>query len=140
MLSRSAIDQAGRTPSRRLGAPPDTRQRVSCSIAAAILLAAALGGCSEYLDRRDTITLHSGEAMAANRVTMMIDPWPPASGRRTIAYNGEKAARAAERYRTGKIIPPVNPTTSSAAYQGTQPDLNANNNTPSASNPGATVK
>ena len=52
-----------------------------------------LGGCSEYyFDRRDTISLHSGEAMAANRVTQMIDPWPPASANRNIAYNGEKAA------------------------------------------------
>ena len=49
--------------------------------------------------------------MAANRVTQMIDPWPPASGRRNIAYNGEKMQTAAERYRTGRIIPPVNATT-----------------------------
>jgi hypothetical protein len=46
----------------------------------------------------------------------MIDPWSPASARRSIAYNGEKAATAAERYRTGKVIAPVNATTSSAAY------------------------
>ena len=39
--------------------------------AAAALLSAMLGGCSEYyFDRRDTITLYSGEAMAANRVTL----------------------------------------------------------------------
>ena len=102
------------------------------AIALAALLGAMLGGCSEYFDRRDTISLHSGEAMAANRVTMMIDPWPAASGRRDIAYNGEKAAKASERYRTGKIIPPVNPTTSSAAYQGAPPDPGANN-TPASS-------
>ena len=45
------------------------------------LLAAMLGGCSDiYFDRRDTVTLYSGEAMAANRVTQTIDPWPAASG------------------------------------------------------------
>ena len=87
------------------------------TIAAAALLGVMLGGCSEYyFDRRDTITLHSGEAQAANRVTQMIDPWPAASGQRNIAYNGEKAATASERYRTGRVIPPVNATTSSAAY------------------------
>ena len=87
------------------------------AIVATALLSAMLGGCSEYyFDRRDGVTLHSGEAMAANRVTMMIDPWPAASGNRNIAYNGEKAAVAAERYRTGRVIPPVNVTTSSAAY------------------------
>jgi hypothetical protein len=85
-------------------------------MALAVLLGAILGGCSEYLDRRDPIMPHSGEAVAANRVAHMIDPWPPASARRSIAYNGEKAATAAERYRTGKVIPPVNATTSSAAY------------------------
>jgi len=81
-----------------------------------------LGGCSEYyFDRRDTITLYSGDAVATNRVTQMIDPWPVASGRRNIAYSGEKAATAAERYRTGRVIPPVNATTSSAAYAAAPP-------------------
>jgi hypothetical protein len=77
-----------------------------------------LGGCSEnYFDRRDTVTLYSGEAMAANRVTQTIDPWPVASGNRNIAYNGEKAAVASERYRTGRIIPPVSALTSSTYGQ-----------------------
>jgi hypothetical protein len=91
------------------------------TIVATALLGAMLSGCSEYyFDRRDGVTLHSGEAMAANRVTHMIDPWPAASGNRNIAYNGEKAAVAAERYRTGRVIPPVNVTTSSAAYVAAQ--------------------
>ena len=82
-----------------------------------LLLGATLGGCSElYFHRRETISLVSGESMAANRATMVIDPWPAASGRNNIAYNGEKALVAAERYRTGSVIPPVNATTSSAAY------------------------
>jgi hypothetical protein len=110
------------------------------TVVATMLLGAMLGGCSEYFDRRDTISLHSGEAMAANRVTMMIDPWPAASGRRNIAYNGEKAARASERYRTGKIIQPVNPTTSSAAYTGASQDTNNNTPTSSAPNPNNPVK
>jgi hypothetical protein len=88
--------------------------------AGAVLLSATLAACSEYLDRRDGLSMVSGEAMAANRVTHMIDPWPPASGRRSIAYSGEKAATAAERYRTGRVIPPVNATTSSAAYAQAQ--------------------
>jgi len=91
------------------------------AIVATALLGAMLGGCSEYyFDRRDTITLYSGDAVASNRVTQMIDPWPVASGRNNIAYSGEKAAIAAERYRTGRIIQPVNATTSSAAYVGAQ--------------------
>ena len=35
----------------------------------------------------------SGDAVAANRVTQMVDPWPPASANRNIAFNGEKACR-----------------------------------------------
>jgi hypothetical protein len=86
-------------------------------VASAVLVGVTLAGCSDlYFNRRDTISLVSGEAMAANRVTHMIDPWPAHAANRNIAYNGEKAAVAAERYRTGRVIPPVNATTSSAAY------------------------
>jgi len=103
------------------------------TIVTTALLGAMLGGCSEYyFDRRDTITLYSGDAVATNRVTQMIDPWPAASGNRNIAYNGEKAATAAERYRTGRVIPPVNATTSSAAYVAAQQQAQstANNQAP----------
>jgi hypothetical protein len=63
----------------------------------------------------------------------MIDPWPVASGRRNIAYSGEKAATAAERYRTGRVIPPVNATTSSAAYAAAPPAQSMANSQPSPS-------
>lgn len=87
----------------------------------AALVAVTLGACSDlYYERRDTVMVISGEAMNANRVTHTIDPWPPASANRNIAYNGEKAAVASERYRTGRVIPPVNATTSSAAYTQAQ--------------------
>jgi hypothetical protein len=94
------------------------------TIVATALLGAMLGGCSEYyFDRRDTVTLYSGDAVASNRVTQMVDPWPVASGRRNIAFNGEKAATASERYRTGRIIQPVNATTSGTyvTQQAAQP-------------------
>ena len=95
-----------------------SRSRIKA--AAVVLLGAALAGCAEsYLERRDTVSIASGEAMAANRVTMMIDPWPPASANRNIAYNGEKMQAAAERYRLGRVIQPVHATTSSAAYAQT---------------------
>src|SRR5262245_60547051 len=70
----------------------------------AVLLGTALAGCSDiYYDRRETISAVSGEANAANRVTHMIDPWPAASGRREIAYSGERMQTAHERYRTGCV-------------------------------------
>lgn len=106
------------------------------ALAAALCLGTALAGCSEvYRERRETISVHSGEAMAANRVTHMIDPWPAASGRRDIAYNGEKAQTASERYRTGRVIPPVNATTSSAAYTQAQQAAQSTSNAQAASAP-----
>lgn len=89
----------------------------------AVLLAAsaALAGCSDiYFDRRETISPAAGDAKAANQVTHMVDPWPPSSAKRDIAFNGEVMARAQERYREGRVIPPTNATTSSVAYQRAQ--------------------
>lgn len=90
-------------------------------LAAAIAASALLSGCSDiYFDRRETIAPHAGDAMASNRVTHMVDPWSPASANRNIAVNGEVMQHAVERYRQGRVIPPVNATTSSAAYARAQ--------------------
>jgi len=51
-------------------------------------LAVLLAGCSEYLDRRETISLNGGNALATNEVTMMVDPWPRDSADKNIAFNG----------------------------------------------------
>jgi hypothetical protein len=69
-------------------------------------LFAVLGGCSEYLDRRDSIALSGGDAVATNVVTHTVDPWPPASANRNLAFNGQKMETAVERYRTNRVIPP----------------------------------
>ena len=57
-------------------------------------LLAVLGGCSEYLDRRDTIALSGGNAVATDAVTHMVDPWPRESANRNIAFNGATDGRA----------------------------------------------
>jgi hypothetical protein len=77
---------------------------------------AALGGCSEYSDHRDTITPSGGNAVATDRITQMVDPWPRASADRNIAFNGEKMESAFTRYRTNQVITPVGNGTS-ATYQ-----------------------
>ena len=95
--------------------PSKTKLRV---IAPALLAGLLLAGCSDiYFDRRETIVPSAGDAVAANKVTHMVDPWPPSSANKNIAFNGEKMQTAVERYRQGRIIPPVNATTSSVAYQ-----------------------
>lgn len=110
---------------------------------AGVLLGTTLAGCSDlYLDRRETISSLAGESIAANRVTQGIDPWSPASANRNIAYNGEKMQTASERYRTNRVIPPVNATTSSFNYQQAQQAAQAaqSSTAPAASSGGATVK
>jgi hypothetical protein len=66
------------------------------------------------------VALGAEDHRDANRVAQMIDPWPRDVGRRQIAFDGTKMQTAAERYRTGRVIPPVNVTTSSAAYQAAE--------------------
>jgi hypothetical protein len=92
---------------------PFSKLRVTLALAAVL---ATLAGCSEYLDRRDNIALSGGNAVASDKVTHMVDPWPRDSANRDIAFNGDKMASAVERYRTNKVIPPVGNGTSSS-YQ-----------------------
>ena len=88
-------------------------------------LIGALAGCSEYLDRRDTIYLGGGDSVATNKVTQMVDPWPRASADRNIAYNGDKMESAVERYRTNRVTQPRGIGTS-ATYQA--PSANSQSN------------
>ncbi len=100
------------------------------ALAPALMLGTLLGGCSDiYFDRRDSIVPSAGDQLAVNRVTQAVDPWPPASANKNIAFDGEKMQTAVERYRQGRIIPPVNATTSSVAYQQAQQQAGAAQNT-----------
>lgn len=86
----------------------------------ALVGASALAGCSNpdlYLDRRESISLSAGDDVYSNQVAHMVDPWPPQSANRNISFNGQRMQAAVERYRTNKVIPPTNATTSSAGYQ-----------------------
>jgi len=79
-----------------------------------VVVAAALGvmlaGCSDlYLERRDAIALSAGDAVEANKVAQVIDPWPAQSANTKIAFNGQKMQSAVERYRTNLVTAPVDP-------------------------------
>ena len=83
------------------------------ALAATILL----GACTDmYHDRRDSVSFGAGNAVAANKVTHMVDPWPVRAGDRNIAFDGERMADAAERYRTNKVTPLATAQTSSVQY------------------------
>ena len=92
-------------------------------------LAAALAGCSEYLDRRETITLSGGNAVAANQVAHMVDPWPRESADRDLAFNGSRMASAVERYRTNRVLQPKG-TGTSGSYGAPDPGAAPSNTTP----------
>ena len=106
-------------------------------------LFAALAGCSQYdqyVDRRDTIAPSGGNAVATNQMTQMVDPWPPHSANRNIAFSGTRIESAITRYRTNTVYPPSGIGTSTT-YQA-QPT--AQNNTtpvgPTVTAPAAPVK
>ena len=84
--------------------------RLIAGALAAIGLGTWLAGCSDiYWDRRETLALGGGDAVAANEVSQMVDPWPPYSGDKNLAFNGQKMQAAVERYRTDKVTPPADP-------------------------------
>ena len=90
------------------------RSKAVLALAATMLL----GACTDmYLDRRDTVSFAAGDAVAANRVTHMVDPWPIRAGDRNIMHDGERMAAAAERYRTDKVKPLAGTGTSSVRYE-----------------------
>jgi hypothetical protein len=78
------------------------------------LALAVLSGCSEYLDRRDTIALGAGDAIATDNMTQMVDPWPRVAAQRNIGFNGARMESAVERYRTNRTYPPSNNGTSNS--------------------------
>ncbi len=77
---------------------------MSARILSAILVCAGLSACSDHvnptLERRDTILFGAGDSMRANAAIHVIDPWPAASRDTALTYDGHRAARAVERYRT----------------------------------------
>ncbi len=97
----------------------------------------ALSACSTlYVDRRETVVPYAGDAKAINQVTMMVDPWPPYSANRNIAFNGERMQGAVERYRTRNVIRPMSALTSESASQMQPPPDYTTESVRSAAQPG----
>ena len=104
------------------------------------LLLAALAGCSEYLDRRETISLGGGDSVAADKVSQMVDPWPRDSANRNIAFDGAKMETAVERYRTNRVISPRGIGTSASYQQGSNGQNNGSPVGPTVIQSSAPVK
>ena len=83
-------------------------ERAARAIAAAAALGALLAGCSDiYYDRRETVALGADDAVAANMVEQMVDPWPPYSNNKNLAFNGDRMQRAVQCYRADKVTQPA---------------------------------
>jgi hypothetical protein len=86
--------------------PSLTDRRILPRLAAAALAAVA-AGCSEYLERRETISFHAGDATAVNRAIHTIDPWPAAAARTDIPVSGRRVVNAIERYEAPQASAPA---------------------------------
>jgi len=84
------------------------------SVASAAVV--TLGGCADYLNHRDRVTLAAGDAVQWNQAVHTIDPWPPASGNTAIPGDGKKLAGVIDVYQ----VPP-------AAAAPSQVTVNVNN-------------
>jgi hypothetical protein len=123
-------------------------ERSAGMLLAAVLLAGAVAGCSDlYLDRRDSIALSAGDAIEANKVAQVIDPWPPYSGNTNLTFNGQRMQSAVERYRTDQVTPPVdpmmlqvaNPSSTTAQTNSSQSTTSAGTNSSGQSNGSTTT-
>ena len=96
-------------------------QSATRTLAVMLVLGTAVSGCSDmYYDRRETVSLGAGDALATNKATQTIDPWPRHSMNNRIAANGQLMQAAQDRYNRGKVVTPVLPTNASRDYQSAQ--------------------
>lgn len=60
----------------------------------------------DWFERRDTITLQAGDAVASNKAMQMRDPWPPYVNNRHIQFNGVVMDRVIDQYKEGTVPEP----------------------------------
>jgi type IV pilus biogenesis protein CpaD/CtpE len=70
-----------------------------------LMLSACTQYQNRYAEREDTLTLSAGDAVASNAAVQIPTPWPRYSNDTTIAMDGERIARAVDRYREGEHQP-----------------------------------
>jgi hypothetical protein len=85
------------------------RKSVVAQLAIALALVAmtvATGGCQEYLERSDTMTLGVADATETNKAIQTITRWPKASRQDRWVSDGQRANAAMVRYHAGKAAAP----------------------------------
>lgn len=63
-----------------------------------MVMVAALSGCADYMNHRDSITLGAGNAPEANIGIHTVDPFPPQAENTDIRVDRTKVNQAYERY------------------------------------------
>ncbi len=78
------------------------------ALAAVAFVALPLGGCADYLNHRDGVTLAAGDANQWNQAVHTIDPWPPGVFDTDIPDSGERTEGVIQKYENPP--PPSEPT------------------------------
>jgi len=65
---------------------------------AIIIAGLGLAGCNQYFDRQDPITLGAGDAIAQNKVTHAVTPWPAGAEDPRHTTSGARALIAVRKY------------------------------------------
>ena len=60
----------------------------------------------DWFDRRYSVTLQFGDAVAANQAKQMVDPWPPYVYNRNSPFCGQVISRAIDGAQTDSDFPP----------------------------------
>ncbi|HZR60265.1 MAG TPA: hypothetical protein VFA80_04905 [Xanthobacteraceae bacterium] len=122
----------------RSGTSP--KVRVVAAALAVGALGMTIGGCSQiYLDRRDSLALSAGDAIAANQAVQVIDPWPRRSGNTNLVFSGQRMQAAAERYRTNTVVQPVDPMAPQLAVPAAPTSSNGNGTSSGTGAPNTTL-
>jgi hypothetical protein len=78
------------------------------SVLALALAAIAATACDAAMYRDSTTPVPGyGNSVHQNLSVMIVDPQPPTAANTEIDFDGRRAGLAIERYREGKVIPPV---------------------------------
>lgn len=80
------------------------RPRLEKPLALTFIVATAFltTACADYVSRRETVGFAAGDAVAANKVLQIIDPWDRRASWTDIDQDGNRAVRAVDTYRSGE--------------------------------------
>ena len=96
--------------------------RNSIALAGLVLASASvLGGCADYLNRFDTVTLAAGDAQKHNRLLQTVDSFNPDAEDTTLDTDGNVVVTAVRKYKApgaGATPAPANVTVNVATPAG----------------------